>query len=343
MAFQFAYRNTFLVSSDSPNIRIPLVFDAGYRVIVHARLLAGLGDNVRSLGKLSQLLFVPGLGDVTGDSFALSPFYQLIVPTSEFNFRLVYQPIQKSFQVELSIWVDTIPISLGGGSGGVDHSASIAAMQTELTLIAQTQANVILALTDIGEDIAAQSVGLSALATGQTAIATLIGQLVSSEQIANTAILVSLGSIETRLNLLQPPPPSALGIAYVVSQSSVYQGVTATYARLTDSDGTTGGACTDATTTEWIAAAFPETVKVATVTVGAGQLTGWGQVAFYCNGAKLQYSNNGTTWVEVWTVAGLTDTGATQYITHTLQTPIEARYWRLYGKAFLAVSEFKFA
>ncbi len=50
------------------------------------------------------------MGEVQGSLFPLGPGAQLLVPTTEFPFRLAYQPIARHFTFELSIWVDTMPL-----------------------------------------------------------------------------------------------------------------------------------------------------------------------------------------------------------------------------------------
>lgn len=65
----------------------------------------------------------------------------------------------------------------------------------------------------------------------------------------------------------------------------------------------------------------------------------WGST--YTNGALLQYSLNGTTWVTLTTINDAVDEVITTFI---LPTVVSARYVRLYksGTAFLGVGEFSF-
>lgn len=107
MTWQFVFRETYSADGSNAAVRFPIVFEPLHRVVIKADLLSGLSANTRSIGKLSQLLFVDGFGDVTGNVLSLPPGYQLLTPSTEFSYRLLFQPLAKRFHVEISLWVDT--------------------------------------------------------------------------------------------------------------------------------------------------------------------------------------------------------------------------------------------
>lgn len=131
MSFQFVFRDAYLFQATALGVKLPILFHPGFRLAINAKLLTGLGDNTRSLGSIYQLLFIDGLGDVKGDSFPLAPSFQLINPTTEFNFRLVYQPVSRPFSVEISIWIDEMPI----------NNPSVPSYQTSTTAASTTVAS----------------------------------------------------------------------------------------------------------------------------------------------------------------------------------------------------------
>lgn len=134
--------------------------------------------------------------------------------------------------------------------------------------------------------------------------------------------------------------PSAAGITYTASQSSVWSPLTGTFPNLNDSDGSTG-AGTHNFSTEFVKADYGIPVLVSAITLGGGSLAGWGPVAPYVNNKFVQYSNDNTNWTDVFTVSGVTDSGIDQFKKFTLSTPISAQYWRITGNGYLATTEFK--
>lgn len=141
----------------------------------------------------------------------------------------------------------------------------------------------------------------------------------------------------------EPPdeePPVVAIPAYTASQSSVYAGLTGTYANLTDTDGTTGAATNQAQ--EYIRASWETPQTITAVSVGGGNLPGWGAVAPYLNNAKLQYTTDGMTWTDILTISGVADSGLDQFKKFILSTPIQAKGMQLQMNGYLATTYLKF-
>lgn len=173
MAWQFVYRaskDTFLFGETVNEILLPILFQPFYRIAIYAQPLAGLSINEKSVGNIFQRLFIDGLGFVKGDSMPLAPGYQLITPSTEFPFRLVFQPVSKLFRLEISIWVETEPFTLGGADGGTDTSliavqiatlsAGQGALLEQVTALQET-------LISIGSEQEAITAQVAALASAQ--------------------------------------------------------------------------------------------------------------------------------------------------------------------------------
>lgn len=181
------------------------------------------------------------------------------------------------------------------------------------------------------------------------AIQTQLETLTAAQATGLTAIQSKLDAIATALNVDSGGSSnggtvtnSALGVAYTVSQSSNYGGHVATYANLTDGDGTTGTLTWEGH--GWIQASFASPVTVAAVEIGAGNVTNVGYVSQNLNGSILQYSTDQQTWHDVWTIAGVADSGANQFVTHQLSPAIEAQFWRIYNASTdFGISELKFS
>jgi hypothetical protein len=128
---------------------------------------------------------------------------------------------------------------------------------------------------------------------------------------------------------------------YVASQSS-NGGNVGTYANLTDNSGGTG-ASTFGGSTQFVRAIFAQPVAVAVVTLGGGNLPGWGGVAAYLNGGSVQYSDNNVDWTTAFVISGVTDSGVDQFKAFPLSPSITAQHWRIFITGFLSVTEFRFA
>ena len=126
------------------------------------------------------------------------------------------------------------------------------------------------------------------------------------------------------------------------SQSSVYAGLAATTTNMRDANSGTG-AGTDASpgAPSSIEADLGVMRSIDRVVLGGGSLPGWGPVAMYLNGNKLQYKS-GSTWIDILTVSGVTDTTPTEK--EFTFTPVIARYLRIAtptNNAYMAASEFR--
>lgn len=130
----------------------------------------------------------------------------------------------------------------------------------------------------------------------------------------------------------------ATGITW--SQSSVFSGLAATATNMRDGL-TTTGAGTNSGGTQWIRADLGSAKNISKVTLRGGNITGWGVVAPYLNGAVIQYSIDGSTgWTTVATVSGISDAGSAPPVDFVF-TPVSARYWRISISGYLATSEFQ--
>ena len=139
--------------------------------------------------------------------------------------------------------------------------------------------------------------------------------------------------------------PAANAVSYTASQSSAYNNtsnLTASYNNLTDTNGTTGGA-TNAAINQFIKADFGQPVLVKAVSVGGGNLSGWGSVANYLNSREVQYSTDNINWVTAFVITGVADSGATQFPKFVLPNSITARYWQIKNSnGYVATTEFRF-
>jgi len=105
-----------------------------------------------------------------------------------------------------------------------------------------------------------------------------------------------------------------------------------TYESLVDYD-TKTGAATNLYHLSWIQASFDEPVYVTAVTLAPI----WDRS--YLNERILQYSENGTTWTDLWSIQGI-EVG--KNITFTLPSPLTAQHWRIIGKGYVAISTWIF-
>lgn len=135
-------------------------------------------------------------------------------------------------------------------------------------------------------------------------------------------------------------PTEAVGIAW--SQSTVYGSLTATAANMRDANPEAGpntGGATGGGATEWIMADLGAPTVINRVTVGGGNLSGWGGVSSYLNGRAIQVSLDASTWTTVSTVSGVADSGtldrAFDFAART------ARYVRLLSSGYLATATFR--
>lgn len=124
------------------------------------------------------------------------------------------------------------------------------------------------------------------------------------------------------------------------TQSSTYSGVTsANTTRMRDSNHVTGTG-TNIDSPAFVRADLGAVKSVAAVVVAGGDVSGWGAVAEYLNGAEIQYQS-GSDWIWAATITGVTDTGPAVERAFAFP-PIDARYWRLAREGgYVAVTEFR--
>lgn len=155
-----------------------------------------------------------------------------------------------------------------------------------------------------------------------------------------------LFSVIRNLNTAGAGSVSEISTGITWTQSSVYSGLAATSGNMRDANSSSAtGAATGAATgnslaTEYVRADLGFARAVSRVTVGGGSLPTWGAIAFYLNGALIQYSLDGSTsWTTVATVSGVTNTGT---LDKDFNFPaVSARYWRISKGGYLATATFK--
>jgi hypothetical protein len=79
---------------------------------------------------------------------------------------------------------------------------------------------------------------------------------------------------------------------------------------------------------QWLRADLGIVHDVNRITVAGGNLPGYGSTSALLNGARIETSSDGITWLHVGTVSGVSDTNGKQ--TFTLPQTSYCRYVRLY-------------
>jgi phage-related protein len=105
--------------------------------------------------------------------------------------------------------------------------------------------------------------------------------------------------------------PGTARLVYTPSWSSITT-TAPTYATLQDG-APTGFGVFDVTPNKWLQADLGSVKPVTHVAIEAGAITGFGSSEAFVNTAQVQISDNGSTWVHVQTVAGLTDAGGKRF------------------------------
>lgn len=128
----FVYRDNYDLYLSNASIFIPVRFTSG-RLIVKASC-----QPVFNPGSLLQIPFVDGFGDVRGNSYLLRSGLQFLSLSNEFPYRLMFEPAKRVDEVQLAIWVDTMPVYRDDNSQSATSAttASIAASITSVTLLA---------------------------------------------------------------------------------------------------------------------------------------------------------------------------------------------------------------
>ena len=135
-----------------------------------------------------------------------------------------------------------------------------------------------------------------------------------------------LSTTETQAQCLPASPSS-------VTQSSQYStAYVGTLANLTDGDFTAGVGT--ASGTQWVRLDFGTPAPMTAVKLSPLNQTGWGPG--YLNGAKLQVSNDATTWTDVLTISGTANNTLS-----TFPIAVTGRYIRILGTNYVGVSEFQ--
>lgn len=125
------------------------------------------------------------------------------------------------------------------------------------------------------------------------------------------------------------------------SQSSVFAGVPAASSANMADDNQTTGTGTDFSMDEFIRADLGSPRTVSTVRVAGGNITGWGVVSPYLNGAVIQSSVDDINWTTQATISGTSEVGGPVDFSFT---PVTARYWRIsngFLSMFLSTTEFR--
>ncbi|MEF2116065.1 discoidin domain-containing protein [Pseudomonas aeruginosa] len=166
-------------------------------------------------------------------------------------------------------------------------------------------------------------------------------------------VIAELWSVRGGLNSLQrqrwqfdhtlTPVQEYDGIIY--SQASVYSGVSAASdsnmrdANTNPATNAATGTGTNNTGSQWIQLDLGVSKPVLMVEVGGGNISGWGSVASYLNGALLQYSDDGSTWSNALSISGVSDSSPLDRQFWIPSTT--ARYWRLQRNGYLATATFR--
>jgi len=131
---------------------------------------------------------------------------------------------------------------------------------------------------------------------------------------------------------------SAAKKKWKLTMSSKFFSVANTYESLVDDDHCLTGAATDNKQgKEWIQASFEFPVLVSSITVSGfkGAMIAWR--SDYCEGKQLQYSHDDATWHNSLTIDKVNQGKATKI---QLESPVIARYWRLFGNGYCATATF---
>lgn len=128
--------------------------------------------------------------------------------------------------------------------------------------------------------------------------------------------------------------PGTKRLVYTPSWSTTISNPVVTWAML--QDGTPSGFASAAGVNQWLAADMGQVMALSHVAIQAGSVSGIGNTAALINGDEIQVSVNGTTWVHVQTIAGLTDTGDKQFF--PFAEIAYARYVRVYSPSQFGLS-----
>ena len=129
-------------------------------------------------------------------------------------------------------------------------------------------------------------------------------------------------------------PPGTKRLVYTPAWSTTISNPVATWTML--QDGPPSGFASAVGVNQWLTADMGQVAAISHVAIQAGSVSGIGNTAALVNGDQIQASVNGTTWVHVQTVAGLTDTGSKVFFPFAEIT--YARYIRVYSPSQLALS-----
>jgi hypothetical protein len=128
--------------------------------------------------------------------------------------------------------------------------------------------------------------------------------------VTNVTINIRSWNDATRFDAV---PVGTARLVYTPSWSTTLAAPVATYAIL--QDGAPSGHFSAVGVNQWLQADLGSIIGVAHVAVEAGIVSGIGSTAALANGAQIQTSTNGTTWLHVQTVTGLVDGGGKKVFT----------------------------
>eukprot|EP01089_Gocevia_fonbrunei_P005933 TRINITY_DN1642_c0_g2_i1.p1 TRINITY_DN1642_c0_g2~~TRINITY_DN1642_c0_g2_i1.p1 ORF type:complete len:297 (+),score=50.54 TRINITY_DN1642_c0_g2_i1:441-1331(+) len=138
------------------------------------------------------------------------------------------------------------------------------------------------------------------------------------------------------LHEINKPAKSARGIPWTLSMSNQCTGPPNIYEALISND-PRYGAGTTKTNNEWIQATFTEPVFVETIKLHSarGMTGGWD--VRHLNGARLEYSLDGTNWTIATTVAGVKELEL-----YSLPVGRKAKYWKFTKSGYFGIGILRF-
>ena len=208
------------------------------------------------------------------------------------------------------VWVATVGASFEDTAGtlatyedSIDLSQNISLDPSGLATYSES-----VGLAQTIDDSFGDGQKLGSTALSQASALTFSGAATYSESVA-LGQTVSNGFVGSEP--IGAPTESALITGLTFDQSSLYSGTTAAdQARMTDGTPTTYAA-TNSVGDRWIEVSFAESL-VSGLLVGGGLGVGFGNMAAYLNNRQIQYWD-GTAWVQIATVSGVTDSGTNQF------------------------------
>jgi len=128
----------------------------------------------------------------------------------------------------------------------------------------------------------------------------------------------------------------------IYSQSSVFSGTTpASAAIMTDGSFSNTGAATNTSTNEWIQIDYGSSIFISSVVIGTATSSipgGWNKS--YTENRSIQASTDGSTWTTLFNTGSFAANGIYTFSAPSRFVALLARYIRIQGTGFVAISEF---